>query len=159
MAISSSAGGSQDTSGAPSIARVRPASIRYMGFEADGDGRRYTLRVEGEGGPRVFVLLIPHTAFSEHKARFQDAPDLCYARLQRELARDAALLPREPLVLTTEDLAEYREQQTKRSSERKRKRPGTGSGPGAEPDRATQTEELGDHRRAIGPAQEARHTE
>ena len=103
--------------------KVRLASIRYMGFRSTGDGREYTLRVEGEGDPRVFVILIPHAAFSERRARFQDAPDLCYAKLQRELALDAALAPGKTLVLTAADLADYRDLQTKRSPERKRRRP------------------------------------
>jgi len=99
------------------------ASIRYMGFRSTGDGREYTLRVEGEGDPRVFVILIPHAAFSERQARFQDAPDLCYAKLQRELTLDATLAPGKMLVLTAADLADYRDLQTKRSPERKRRRP------------------------------------
>jgi hypothetical protein len=104
-------------------AKPRSPSIRYMGFRCTGEGREYTLRVDGEGDPRLFVLVIPHAAFTEKQARFQDAPDVCFAKLQRTLAVDAQLLPGPPLVLTPADLAEYREIQAKRSPERKRRRP------------------------------------
>jgi hypothetical protein len=97
--------------------------VRYLGFRCTGDGREYTLRVDGEGDPRVFVLIIPYAAFAERQARFQDAPDMCYAKLQRELAADAGLAPGRPLVLTAADLADYRDLQTKRSPDRKRRRP------------------------------------
>jgi hypothetical protein len=97
--------------------------VRYIGFRATDEGREYSLRVDGEGDPRVFRLLIPHAAFSDKQARFQDAPDLCFAKLQRELVLDAALQPGPTLVLTPRDLAEYHELQTKRTPERKRRRP------------------------------------
>jgi hypothetical protein len=102
---------------------ARPLSIRYLGFRTTGAGREYRLRVDGDGDPRVFVLLIPHAAFAERQARFQDAPDLCYAKLQRELAANASLAEDKPLVLTAADLAEYREQQAKRSPQRRRRPP------------------------------------
>ncbi len=104
-------------------AKTRPLSIRYMGFRCTGEGREYTLRVDGGAEPRQFVLVIPHAAFAEKQARFQDAPDLCFAKLQRELAQDAELAPGGPLVLSPADLAEYRELQARRSPERKRRRP------------------------------------
>jgi len=105
-------------------AKPRPVSIRYMGFRCTNQGREYTLRVDGAAGdPRLFVLVIPHLAFTEKQARFQDAPDVCFAKLQRELAVDSLLAPGPPVVLTAADLAEYRDIQAKRSPERKRRRP------------------------------------
>jgi len=97
----------------------RPASVRYMGFKATADGREYTLRVDGEGDPRVFTVVIAHTAFASRQARFQDAPDLCFAKLQRELAANAELPQGSPLVVTSADLADYREAQSRRSPDRK----------------------------------------
>jgi hypothetical protein len=101
----------------------RPVSIRYLGFRCTGEGREYQLRVDGGAEPRTFVLMIPHAAFAEKLARFQDAPDVCYATLQRVLAADSLLAPGPPLVLTAADLAEYRETRARRSPERKRRRP------------------------------------
>jgi hypothetical protein len=94
--------------------------VRYLGFESTREGREYTLRVDGEGEPRVFVFVIPHAAFSAKEARFQDAPDLCFAKLQREILGEAsAPVIASRFVLTSEDLAHYRETQTKRPPERK----------------------------------------
>ena len=101
----------------------RPESVRYLGFESATDGRRYKLQVGAGDGARVFVFVIPHAAFAAREARFQDAPDLCFARLQRELESDAALVPGPPLVLTSADFADYRDRQAKGSGERKRRRP------------------------------------
>lgn len=98
---------------------VRPLSIRYMGFECTSAGRAYRLRVEGPGDPREFTLTIPNGAFEARQARFQDAPDLCFARLQRELATNAELPDGAHLVITPSELDEYRDAQLRRSPDRK----------------------------------------
>jgi hypothetical protein len=103
---------------------IRPAAVRYMGFQSTNEGREYTLRVDGQGEePRLFVLVIPHEAFTSKEARFQDAPDLCFAKLQRELLGENEPTPGSRLVLTSADLAQYRETQTKRTPERKPRPP------------------------------------
>ncbi len=100
---------------------VRPAAVRYMGFQSTTEGREYTLRVDGQNAePRLFVFIIPHAAFASKEARFQDAPDLCFAKLQRELLGEHEPTPGSRHVLTSADLAHYRETQTKRPPERKR---------------------------------------
>ncbi len=93
-----------------------------MGFRSTLEGREYTLRVDGGGDPRLFVLVIPHAAFEARQTRFQDAPDLCFTKLQHDLAVDPALQAARPMVLTAADFAEYREAQTRRSDDRKRRR-------------------------------------
>jgi hypothetical protein len=98
---------------------TRPASVRYLGFRTTDDGREYTLRVDGEGEPRLFTMVIPHAAFTSRRARYQDAPDLCFNKLQRELAANAELLQGPQLVVTSADLDDYREAQTRRSPDRK----------------------------------------
>ncbi len=107
---------------AASAVKVRPLSVRYMGFRCTGEGREYTLRVDGEGDPRLFVYVIPYAAFAEKQTRFQDAPELCFAKVQRDLASDSTLVATAPVVLTAADLAEFREMQAKRTGERKRRR-------------------------------------
>ncbi len=126
MAVSSPTHGTEGVHQA-AAAKSRPVSIRYLGFRSTGKGREYTLRVDGEGDPRVFVLVIPHAAFAEKQARFQDAPDLCFAKLQRELASDSTFQATAPVLLTAVDLAEYREMQAKRTGERKRRRTPSGA--------------------------------
>jgi hypothetical protein len=97
----------------------RAASIRYLGFECTSEGRAYRLRVEGVGDPRMFTVTIPTAAFESRKARFQDAPELCFARLQRELHSNADLRDGVSLVITPVELDEYREAQQRRSPDRK----------------------------------------
>jgi len=107
---------------------TRAPSVRYMGFESTSEGREYTMRVESEGDPRVFVFVIPHAAFSSKEARFQDAPDLCFAKLQREILSEATPGPGARFVLTSADLAAYKDVQTKRVPEKKpRPRPEGGA--------------------------------
>lgn len=67
------------------------------------------------------MFVIPHAAFAARRARFQDGPDLCFAKLQRDLAADPALAPRAALIVSDTDLALYRDAQTKRVPERRRR--------------------------------------
>jgi hypothetical protein len=98
---------------------VRPVSIRYVGFECTSEGRSYRLRVDGPGEPRLFTVTIPNEAFASRKARFQDAPELCFARLQRELGSNAELPDGLELLITPTELDEYRDAQLRRSPDRK----------------------------------------
>jgi len=100
-------------------APVRAASIRYMGFECTSEGRSYSLRVDGGGDPRLFTVTIPNAAFESRKARFQDAPELCVARLQRELLSNADLPDGLAFVITPAEIDEYRDAQLRRSPDRK----------------------------------------
>jgi hypothetical protein len=65
-------------------------AIEYIGFQADETGRSYRLRVCLAGGEfQQYVLSIAHEAFTSHRVRYQDAPELCYLKLQRDLASGA----------------------------------------------------------------------
>jgi hypothetical protein len=88
--------------------KPRPPAVHYLGFRTTGTGREYSLRVTGGLGPRLFVVLIAHEVFASGEARFQDAPDLCFTRLQRDLAADPDLLPGPHLVLTAREILAYR---------------------------------------------------
>jgi hypothetical protein len=67
--------------------------MSYLGFRTTSEGREYTVRVSSTAAVREFVLFIAHASFASGDARFQDAPDLCFVRLRRELAADPGLLP------------------------------------------------------------------
>ncbi|HSD29649.1 MAG TPA: hypothetical protein VLL75_20260 [Vicinamibacteria bacterium] len=90
-----------------------------MGFVCTSEGRSYRLRVDGNGDPRLVTVTIPNEAFAARKARFQDAPELCFARLQRELDANAELPDGLELLITPGELDEYREAQLRRSPDRK----------------------------------------
>ena len=98
---------------------ARAPTIRYMGFECTRDGRAYRLRVEGPGEARLVTVTIPTAAFASRKARFQDAPELCYARLQRELAANADIEDGLELIITPDEIDAYRDTQLRRSPDRK----------------------------------------
>lgn len=84
--------------------------IQYLGFEARARIREYFYRVVDPGaGERVVVFTISNQAFVEKLVRYQDAPELCYLKLQKELAAET---PGEPLasrfVVSEAELGEYR---------------------------------------------------
>ncbi len=100
------------TPDAPPVPRVavRPPTVRYLGFECTSEGRIYRLRVDaGVETPRLYTVAIPSEAFDTRRARFQDAPELCFERLQRELEANAQLPEGTALVITTDDLDRYRD--------------------------------------------------
>ena len=109
------------------IARARPPALCYLGFRTTDEGREYTLRVTSALEPRYFVLFIPHAAFAARQTRFQDAPDLCFGKLQRALAADPDLLPGERMALTSQELLDYREARERKPAGRKRRVPGNGA--------------------------------
>jgi hypothetical protein len=80
--------------------------MSYLGFQTTPEGREYSVRVGGVA-PRLFVLFIAHQTFASGEARFQDAPDLCFVRLRRELAANPELEGTR-LVLTAQELEDYR---------------------------------------------------
>jgi hypothetical protein len=90
-----------------------------MGFECTDEGRSYHLRVDGAGDPRLFTVTIPNEAFESRKARFQDAPELCFARLQRELLSNVDLPDGLVFIITPAEIDEYRDAQLRRSPDRK----------------------------------------
>jgi hypothetical protein len=96
--------------------------VHYVGFRITDEGREYTLRATNEA-PRLFVLLISHQHFQTGRARYQDGPDVCCAKLTRVLMEDALDADLEsPLVLTAAELAVYRAGRADPSARRRRAR-------------------------------------
>ncbi|OFV85531.1 MAG: hypothetical protein A2V74_01285 [Acidobacteria bacterium RBG_16_70_10] len=85
-----------------------PAHVEYVGFRATVTRREYTLRVRQGVDAEDFTLVIPNEAFLAHRARYQDAPEICYLKLQRELAASPGTRPARLLSVTDQDLEEYR---------------------------------------------------
>jgi hypothetical protein len=86
------------------------AHLEYLGFKAQKSTREYALRVRKVGAEvRDFTLVIDNNAFLSNRVRYQDAPEICFLRLQREL--DACPEGKEPartLKITEAELEEYR---------------------------------------------------
>ena len=61
--------------------------IQYVGFRASTLGRDYAFSVREPGAQsREYTFTITNEAFASHRARYQDAPDICSLRLHQELA-------------------------------------------------------------------------
>lgn len=127
--------GASPRTGAPSVDELLPAGRdaprparppvpRYLGFDVTSEGREYTLQVTSAEVSRHFRFLIRHAAFAARHVRFQDAPDLCYQRLERELSADPDLPAESRFELTREELLAYRD--AHQAGVPGRKRRGTG---------------------------------
>ena len=106
--------------------------IQYLGFRCEMSGREYAFRVlvvpvpsqvAGNGAEgtqashdagvaipaewREFTLTIPHEAFISHRARYQDAADICSLKLHRELTAFANDPPVTHYRISDAELAEY----------------------------------------------------
>jgi hypothetical protein len=82
--------------------------VKYVGFEAKAQVREYTFVVRGEtSDPLEYIMSIANEAFESHRARYQDAPDICSLRLHRELALVPSDPPTTHFSVTDAELAEY----------------------------------------------------
>ncbi len=83
--------------------------VEYLGFTSQETSRQYRLRVtDGGGAGRDFILSISHEAFSSRRARFQDAPEICFQKLQRHLEASPETPPETQVAVTDADLEQYR---------------------------------------------------
>jgi len=83
--------------------------VEFQEFTAGEKRREYHFRVRRGADSHQFTVSIPNEAFLSGRARYQDAPDLCYMKLQREIeACDGDALPAASLTLTDQELEEYR---------------------------------------------------
>lgn len=85
--------------------------IQYLGFQTKTRGRDYIYRViDPKSENREFTFTISNQAFAERRVPYQDAADLCYQKLQKDLGLETAdqPLPRH-LTLSDVDLDTYRE--------------------------------------------------
>lgn len=88
---------------------VNLARVEYLGVSDANTHRAYTLRACAiTGGVRNFVLTIPHEAFLSHRVRYQDGPDICYQKVQREMAAAPDGPTQSSISITEADLEEYR---------------------------------------------------
>jgi hypothetical protein len=95
--------------------------IEYKGFKVRPLVREYSFSVKRQGtDEQIFTLTIANEAFVAHRARYQDAPDICSLRLRKELA--AAAEQGEPakrsLRISDEELGEYQTSHGPRKSGR-----------------------------------------
>jgi hypothetical protein len=95
----------------------------YVGFTVNKTSRVYRLRVRKEDVLHEFTLAIPNQAFTGNRVRYQDAPEICFLRLERELLANADSLPPSHLQISDAELDEYREAHKKKPLGRRSKLP------------------------------------
>jgi len=96
------------------------AQIEYLGFTSQHRTREYTLRVRlAADEPHEVRLAIPDEVFLTGRLRYQDAPDICFHIVQREMLAGEGALPAAKLQVTDTDLAEYREAHAAKKPQRR----------------------------------------
>ena len=84
--------------------------VQYVGFEATVSVRQYFFCVrEFPNEPCEFILTIANEAFVSHRARYQDAPDICSLKLRHELAIYDNHPPKTHFRISDEELENYRD--------------------------------------------------
>jgi hypothetical protein len=93
----------------PAVRRQAAILVEYLEFRAGEAAREYRLRVGRGADVRGVTVAISNEAFLSGRARYQDAPDICFLKIQRELAEqeDGTLLARDHQ-MTDQELEEYR---------------------------------------------------
>jgi hypothetical protein len=88
-----------------------PMSIQYAGFHVQPYGRDYTYYVlDPPAVSRHFILTISHQAFAEKRILYQDAADLCYQKLQREILAETGEWPLgSHCIISDQELDAYRD--------------------------------------------------
>ena len=97
--------------------------VEYVGFSIGHDAREYRLRVRDGAVSHDFVLAISLDAFLTRRARYQDAPEICFLKLQRALAECVGTLPDARLSISDLELEEYRTAHSPKPPKRRPKPP------------------------------------
>lgn len=93
--------------------------VQFVKFETKDSVREYTFTVrEPSADPREFKLSISNDAFNQRRVRYQDAPDVCSAKLRQELALSGNNPPNSHYLITDADLEEYRSSHEPKSHSR-----------------------------------------
>lgn len=89
----------------------------YVGFTVDETSRIYTMRVRKPGGIlHEFEIAIANKFFLSNRVRYQDAAEICFLKLERELSRCGEdSMPSSRMQITDAELDEYREAHTKKT--------------------------------------------
>ena len=96
------------------------AQVEYLGFEGGARGRSYRLRARvGSADYREYCLLIAHEAFTSRRVRFQDAAEICFLKLQRDLAAAGDLPVPLQQAVTDAELEAYRAGQAAKTPRRR----------------------------------------
>lgn len=83
--------------------------MQYLGFKPGNEWREYSFQVRYAGEDvRDFTLTILNEAFTSHRVRYQDAPDVCSAKLRRELIANPNHPSHTSFAISDTELADYK---------------------------------------------------
>lgn len=100
--------------------KVDTTRVEYMSFQAGETAREYRLHVHRGEHLHVFTVAIANEAFLSGRARYQDAPEICFLKVLRELEDcTAGALPPRAHRVTDEELAEYQVAHTPKTPRRR----------------------------------------
>lgn len=87
----------------------------YVGFTVNETARIYRLKISHvDGSSREFKLSIANRAFLSNRVRYQDAPEICFLKLERELLAHGDKSVPSSMRVTNEELDAYRDAHHKR---------------------------------------------
>jgi hypothetical protein len=97
--------------------------VQYLGFQVGALVREYSFAVRETAEERInYTLTIFNEAFVAHRVRYQDAPEICSLRLQRELDAHANHPPTTSFCISDAELATYRDAHAPKGAHRSQKR-------------------------------------
>ena len=95
-------------------------SVEYQDFTAGEKRREYRLRVRRGAEFHVFTVAIPNEAFVSGRVRYQDAPEICFLKIQKELSEGGEeCVPARALLMSDEELQEYKTARAPKSPHRR----------------------------------------
>jgi hypothetical protein len=97
--------------------------IQYVGFDSSAGSRIYSFHViDAPDEARDFTVRVQAAGFRPDGLKFQDGPDICFARLGRELQRETPDIRGEPhLSIGEPDIKEYLDNHHIQKPKRKKK--------------------------------------
>ena len=93
--------------------------LEYIGFRTTDQGRDYLLRTRLADEIHDYTVRIAHEAFAAGRARFQDGPEISYAKVRGELAAHENGPIEDVFMINDAELASYRETHTRQPTWRK----------------------------------------
>jgi hypothetical protein len=91
--------------------------MQYLGFKPKNEWREYSFQVPYAAEDiRDFTLTILNEAFTSHRVRYQDAPDVCSAKLRRELSANPTHPSHTNFAISDSELADYKGHSPKASN-------------------------------------------
>jgi hypothetical protein len=95
-------------------------NVEYLRFTTEKSTREYHLRVRRGADIHDVTVMIPNEAFLSGRVRYQDAPELCFLKIQKELTEGGeGSVPARALQMTDEELEAYRASRSPKNPHRR----------------------------------------